>query len=153
MNMQSTESDKQKVKESTRYMQCSCGKVHVVVDTINDSRPTCKECGGTSFKETDKGTAGYMPEYCDHAKDKNIWDGVMAVVLGPIHEWKSRMETKYGVTFSKADIQDLAQSITVVGKNMVNVTREAFVKDPFVLKMQSIFRSFLYSRKRRHNQK
>jgi len=152
MDKQPTNTDRNKINESSKFMRCSCGKVHVVVGSINDSRPTCQNCGGVDFTPVERGTAGYMPEYCDQKKDKNIWNGVMAVVLGPIHEWKDRMQDKYHFKFSKADLQDLAQSITVVGKNMINVTRDAFVKDSFVNMMQGKFSSFLYSRKRRNNQ-
>lgn len=136
-----------------KYMEClECHTVHVVVDSINDDRPTCK-CGSDRFAPRDKGVPGYMPEFCDQNKDKDVWDGVMAVVLGPIHDWKSRMEEKHGITFTKGDLQDLARSMSIVGKSMVNTSRDGFVKDRFIKHLQGHFRSFLYARKRKPKNK
>ena len=138
------------IRPTTKFMECNgCHTTHVVIETITDDRPSCKNCGGIIFTAKDKGTPGYMPEYCDQWKDKSIWDGVMAVMLGPIHEWKTQMEEKYNIAFTKNDIQELARSITVVGKSMVNASRETFTKDRFVNQLKGQFKSFLYSRQRK----
>jgi len=138
------------VQPTAKFMECNdCHTTHVVVPHITDDRPSCNKCGSTNFTPKEKGKPGYMPEYCDQWKDKAIWDGVMAVQLGPIHEWKTQMEEKYGIAFAKNDIQELAHSLTVVGKSMVNVSRDSFTKDNFVHQLKGQFRSFLYSRKRK----
>jgi len=131
------------------FQKCtSCNTVHIVREGLNDYRPTCKQCGGINFEPAEKGVAGYMPEFCDHNLDKRIWDGTMAVILGPIHSWKNEIEEKYGIEFSKNDIQDLASAITTVSKAMVSVDRTAFDSDAFVNRQKSVFRSYLYYRRR-----
>lgn len=138
------------LQPTAKFMECNdCHTTHVVVPGITDDRPSCKNCGCVNFTPKDKGTPGYMPEFCDQHKDKSIWDGVMAVILGPIHSWKTDMEAKYNIQFTKNDIQELARSITVVGKSMVNQSRDSFTKDRFVNSLKGQWRSFLFSRQRK----
>jgi hypothetical protein len=134
--------------QEAKFMECTkCHTVHIVTN-VNDERPTCKNCGNTEFIPRKKGIPGFMPEFCDQKKDKEIWDGVMAVVLSPINTWKSDIEKKYGITFSKNDISDLAHSITVVSKSMINLSRDEFSKDIFVKKLKNQYKSFLFSKKK-----
>lgn len=138
----------------SKFMKCkNCGTVHIVIKNISDEHPTCKTCGSNYFEPENKGVAGYMPVYCDQFLDKLVYDGVMATMLSPVHTWRKDIEQKYGISFSKHDIQDLANSLSVVGKAMVNSTRESFTEDNFVRRLKGQFKSYLYSKKKRkHNQ-
>jgi hypothetical protein len=131
-----------------KFMECTaCNTTHIVIANVSDERPSCKKCGGFNFKPRLRGVPGYMPEFCDQKKDQEIWDGVLAATLPPILHWKRGIEEKYKIKLSRNDIRELANSIGIVGKVMVNFSRDEFIKDKFVRRLRGVYRSFLYSRK------
>ena len=133
-----------------RFMVCNnCDTTHVINERVDDSNSTCSKCGSTNFSSSLKGVPGHKPQYCDTRLDISIWEGVMAIILGPITDWKTRMEEKHNIVFSKGDIRDLATSFTVVGKIMVNWTREGFVQDSFVKTCKTIYYSYIYLKRRK----
>jgi len=130
-----------------RFMECAhCGTIHIVVPHIVDPRPTCKKCGSLDFIPRVKGIPGYMPEFCDHRKDKEIWNSVVTVMAGPIYNWIKQVETKYQIKISREDVSELLHSVSVVGKSMVNTSRNSFIRDTFIRHLQSTFRSFVHSK-------
>src|SRR6056297_32535 len=127
------ENSDKKISQQPKFMKCNnCNTVHIVIKNINDVVPTCKVCNGKEFTPVQKGVAGYMPVYCNQYLDKNVYDGVLATFLSPIHVWKKTIEDKYNITISKNEIKDLATSLTIVGKAMVNSNRDLFSNDNFV---------------------
>lgn len=132
------------------YMKCTnCEQLHIVIRNVRDYEPTCAKCNGINFKPVFKNPGGkFLPEFCNQQKDKEIWDGTMAIILGPIFNWTKRMETKYKITFSKPDVIDLATSLAIVTKLMLNWTRIAFEKNKFVMKMKEQYNYILRNQKK-----